>query len=1167
MSTNVIRQDIVQIDFDIINNPFSDLNRTIQDFINLSTGSLDGLNDLINNLGNNNLRNLNNGTSDLTDNLDDLMRNTIRITDDLNNLGDNDLRNLNNGMSDLTDGLNDLIRNANRVTDNFDDLGDNDLRNLNNGMSDLTDSLNDLIRNTRRATDSLDDLGNSDINNLSDDINNSNRGLKSFIEELNSIDSGIEKVNTLSTAFDGLKSIIAAAGITIGVSALFNTVNDMQAAINKFQASTGSSNKEMELYSQDIKYLYSLGMGEDIFDTSDTMALIKNNTKFDDEEVFAIANNALALRDTFDFDVAESIRAVQMLIDQFGVSGKEAFNLIVQGAQSGLNKNDDLMDTINEYSVHFKQLGFNSEDMFNMLNNGALNGTFSVDKLGDSIKEFGIRVIDGSNTTIEGFKAIGLNADDMAIKFKEGGEIGKEAFIDTISALKSMTDPIAQNTAGVNLFGTMWEDLGFEGVFALSNINGNILKTKEAMEEINNIRYDDASSALTVLARTINVAFADAMSIAVNKSKTAIIDFSQGIYGNADAIKGTFGNIGLYIRNAVIDFAAGINSEINAVNTAFGRIGIIVRGVGNTIISIATFIKKNISWIAPVVMTAVAAFATFKAIVLAVNTVLIIHNTIEALSIASSALRTSTTFSAVAAMKTAKGAQIGLNTALLASPITWIIIGIVALIAVIATLVVNWKKIKPVLLETWDSFKNVWGKAADWFKTTFVEPVVNFFTELINSIKNIWGGIVEWFQNIINNIITVISGIGENLSGIWGNIRAAVSNGINGIFNFIKSLFMGYLKIMFNIYIKPFIIAFNIIKPILLSVFELVKTVFNSIIQIITTVCQGIWNKITEIWNSIVTTIDNILHNIWNKITEVWNNIVTTIINILHNIWNKITETWNSITAVIGNISYNIQSKIIEVWNNITTVIGNILYSVQSKIIEIWNSITTIWNSIINTIKTALSEIYNKITLTWNNILMSVNSFLSDIWNKITSKFNELVSWFKNLKTKFINAGKDIMGGLISGITSKINELTSKVREIGNTVLSGIRNIFDINSPSKEMFKIGGFIGQGLSLGIEDVKRDIERSVINISSIVDSNIIPRSDNSEYTPEKSALSKISNTNNSTTENNNYSPVLNFTINGTNLSTKELKRLIKQSFKEFAKEEAESFNRRNPRLTRV
>ncbi len=137
--------------------------------------------------------------------------------------------------------------------------------------------------------------------------------------------------------------------------------------------------------------------GESLEDVADAMAKVAQNTKeTDPSKIKQLTQEALTLRDTFGYDVSESMRAANMLVDQFGLSGEEAFNLIAQGAQNGLDKNDDLLDTINEYSVHFEQAGYSAEEMFAMLQNGTEAGTFSVDKLGDAFKEFGIRMKDGT---------------------------------------------------------------------------------------------------------------------------------------------------------------------------------------------------------------------------------------------------------------------------------------------------------------------------------------------------------------------------------------------------------------------------------------------------------------------------------------------------------------------------------------------------------------------------------------------------------------------------------------------------------------------------------------------------------------------------------------------------------------------------------------------------
>lgn len=69
-----------------------------------------------------------------------------------------------------------------------------------------------------------------------------------------------------------------------------------------------------------------------------------------------------------------------------------------------------------------------------------------------------------------------------------------------------MEDPIAQNTAGVDLFGTMWEDLGPEAVTAMADIQTSSYDTADAMNQIKDVKYDDLSSQFETLKRNVSTA-------------------------------------------------------------------------------------------------------------------------------------------------------------------------------------------------------------------------------------------------------------------------------------------------------------------------------------------------------------------------------------------------------------------------------------------------------------------------------------------------------------------------------------------------------------------------------------------------------------------------------------------------------------------------------------
>ena len=409
--------------------------------------------------------------------------------------------------------------------------------------------------------------------------NKSNKtDLSKVKKEMDDVKSSAD--NLKSAVGDALKEAGAAA-TTVG-GALTGTVisaNSEEKALNSLQAQTGLTAKEMTKYKDVLEDVYKGNFGESQEEVANVLALIKQTTnETNPSKLKDMTENLFTLRDTYDYDFVETLRAVNMLMEQFGITGEDAFNLIAQGSQKGLNKNGDLLDTINEYSVHYKQLGYDANEFFNSLENGSKAGTFSIDKLGDAMKEFGIRSKDTASSTQEGFALLGYGAkasaediqkakdevakleknlyyakeeqksfnnstseltkqkntdkieqysealktakenlanlesagkgakgsiEDLQARFAKGGDSAKSATSEVLKALFEMDDKVKQNQAGVDLFGTMWEDLGIDGVKALMKVNGSADKTKNTMKKIKDIKYDDVEADWASLGRTV----------------------------------------------------------------------------------------------------------------------------------------------------------------------------------------------------------------------------------------------------------------------------------------------------------------------------------------------------------------------------------------------------------------------------------------------------------------------------------------------------------------------------------------------------------------------------------------------------------------------------------------------------------------------------------------
>ena len=330
--------------------------------------------------------------------------------------------------------------------------------------------------------------------------------------------AGFKVAGTAAKAFGAAVAATTAYAVKLGT--------EYQSASGQIAAATGATGAELEGLQSVMQEVYGGNYGDSMEDVASAVATVKQQMQgLSDEGLQSVTEGAFLLRDTFQYDVGESVRAANALVKNFGIDGDEAMNLIAAGAQNGLDFSGELLDTISEYSGQFAKVGIDADQMFQIMQAGADSGAWNLDKVGDAIKEMSIRVVDGSETTAAGFAALGMDADVMAQKFAAGGESAQEAFSQTISALASMEDPVQQNIAGVNLFGTMWEDLGPEVVTQLASITDEAYAAGDELSNMADVKYDNLGDAVQGLKRSFE---AELMPLA-NELTSFLTDMVQEI--------------------------------------------------------------------------------------------------------------------------------------------------------------------------------------------------------------------------------------------------------------------------------------------------------------------------------------------------------------------------------------------------------------------------------------------------------------------------------------------------------------------------------------------------------------------------------------------------------------------------------------------------------------
>ena len=257
--------------------------------------------------------------------------------------------------------------------------------------------------------------------------------------------------------------------------------------------------------------------------------------------------------------------------------------------------------------------------------------------------------------------------------------------------------------------------------------------------------------------------------------KTAIFSSAEDINAKFEAMPMTWGQVWTSFQNSALMAFQPVLDKVNElanndqfqgfVENAIGllaQLAVYVLDFFNTLASIGAFISDNWSIIAPIVygvIAALIAYAAISGIVAAVNGVMALSASVHA---AAEAMQAGATFTATAA-------QYGLNAALMACPLTWIILLIIAVIAAIFAVC--------------NAIAKMTGVANSGFGviTGGINVVIQFFKNLGLSVANIALGIgnaiaalasnmmtafhnaicnvQSWFYNLLSTALTVIEGI------------------------------------------------------------------------------------------------------------------------------------------------------------------------------------------------------------------------------------------------------------------------------------------------------------------------------------------------------------------------------------------------------------------------
>lgn len=212
------------------------------------------------------------------------------------------------------------------------------------------------------------------------------------------------------------------------------------------------------------------------------------------------------------------------------------------------------------------------------------------------------------------------------------------------------------------------------------------------------------------------------------------------------------------------------------------------------------------------------------------------------------------------------------TAALLANPITWIVVGIAALIAVLIlcakhcdkfneTVMKSWEAIKKVVTDTWEILKKAWN--------TYISPILNKMGEK--------------FQEIVNERIKPAL---ERIGTSFNNIVEHVVSLVQWLWNFIKPFVNWLVESVFDDISSKMWVAFDMVSNIIGDIIDLNSNLFQAIekvIGMVVAILQGDWKRAWESAGDVVNSMVNFAKSSVNILGSIINgliNALTTAINV-----------------------------------------------------------------------------------------------------------------------------------------------------------------------------------------------------------------------------------------------------------------------------------------------
>lgn len=670
--------------------------------------------------------------------------------------------------------------------------------------------------------------GKADVRQLTDALDTVDDGeaLQALIEELNRAGDAAEDtaddISEIAEATKGAALMEAADQLSavgdkiqdIGEKA-FTAFTDTEIAVTKVNAYFGETGKAAEQSAKVIQSVYEAGVGESMDSVADAVLMVKKNLgELSDTDLTNLTQQAITLEELYGIDMNETLRGVNSLMQQYGLTEQEAMDYIVKGTQNGLDKTNELGDNLSEYAGKFAQAGYSASEYFQLLDNGLKNGAYNLDKVNDAINEVTTRLVDG--TIGDSIGSFSTKTQELFTSWQNGGATQKEVIDSIVADIGSCTNQQEALNLAALAFGTMAEDGNLKFITSLTSVGNtydSVSGSAQNMFDQTTTPMQEMESNTRKLQQAL-VPLGEKIAELANAILPPLVAVITTIGGWFEKLPGPVQNFVIILGALLVAFTT-LTPVIAAMSVAVGALNISLL----PIIAIIAAVAAAIVGIIAIVQNWGAITEWFGNLWTTICNG--IGQMVESLKQWFSGLWTHLQSVWNGICNVVQTAVMLLGSILQA-----------AFDIITLPFRLIWENCKEAVTAAWNGIKSV------------VSSAINAVSSVISS--------------VMNTIRTVIS-------TVWTAISTNVSNAVNSIKNVVTSVFNAVKSVASSVW--------NSIKSVIGSVVDGIKSkvssVFNALKSTVSSVFNGIKSVATSVWNGIKSAITTPIEAAKNKVKSV----------------------------------------------------------------------------------------------------------------------------------------------------------------------------------------------------------------------------------------------------------------------------------------------------------